>query len=208
MPEKRAARARAAAPVLHWVQDPALSSAGWAAAAGHPLCQPVDTQEVNWFTQGMTTRITFTLHELVAALDGYADRVLGERFGVSFNHFVFLAVLADVEPSDMTTLASCLGISKAAVSKRVPALVEGGWITGTPGAGRSILLQLTERGATLVREAGDVLEGEFTELLGHPALAEDPVDAPRLDRQLSTLAHIVRTTTVSAAGTPQGAASS
>lgn len=141
----------------------------------------------------MTTRITFTLHEVVAALDGYADRLLGERFDVSFNHFVFLAVLADVEPSDMTTLATCLGITKAAVSKRVPALVEGGWITSTAGTGRSILLQLTERGATLVNDAGEVLEAEFTTLLRHPDLADDPFDVDRLNRQLSTLAQIVRT---------------
>lgn len=127
---------------------------------------------------------------------------------MSFNHFVFVAVLSDVEPADMTTLARCLGISKAAVSKRVPALVDGGWISGAPGGGRSILLQLTERGAALVREAGDVLEGEFTDLLSHPALAEDPVDVPRLDRQLSALAHIIRTTPVPAAEPTPGAASS
>lgn len=140
----------------------------------------------------MTTRITFTLHELVAALDGYADRVLGERYGVSFNHFVFLAVLADVEPSDMTTLARCLGITKAAVSKRVPALVAGGWIASEAAAGRSIHLTLTDRGAALVRDAGSMLEAEFTALLAHPALAEDPFDVPRLNSQLAALTALIR----------------
>ncbi|WP_137844159.1 MarR family transcriptional regulator [Microbacterium sp. 2FI] len=140
----------------------------------------------------MSDRLTFTLHEVVAAIDSYADSVLQERYGVTFNHFHFLAVLSDVEPSDMTTLAACLGITKAAVSKRVPALVADGWITSEAGVGRSILLTLTPRGAALVRDAGSALEAEFTALVGDPALGADPIDAPRLNRQLAALATLVQ----------------
>ena len=87
----------------------------------------------------MSDRLTFTLHELIAELDAYADGVLRSGYGVSFNHFQFLAVLADTEPTDMTTLARCLGVTKAAVSKRVPGLVDGSWIeAGSPvGAART-----------------------------------------------------------------------
>ncbi|WP_127476813.1 MarR family winged helix-turn-helix transcriptional regulator [Microbacterium sulfonylureivorans] len=140
----------------------------------------------------MSERITFTLHELISAVDAHADAVLRARYGVSFNHFQFLAILADVEPSDMTALAACLGITKAGVSKRVPALVADGWIASEPGRGRSILLSLTSKGAALVRDAGAVLEQEFTDLLGHPALADDPIDASRLNRQLVALTTLVQ----------------
>lgn len=140
----------------------------------------------------MSERITFTLHELISAVDAHADAVLRARYGVSFNHFQFLAILADVAPTDMTTLAVCLGITKAGVSKRVPALVTDGWITSQPGSGRSILLSLTPKGAALVREAGGVLDQEFTELLGDPALSDDPIDVPRLNRQLVALTALVQ----------------
>lgn len=143
-------------------------------------------------TRIVSERITFTLHELISAVDAHADAVLRARYGVSFNHFQFLAILADVEPSDMTTLAACLGITKAGVSKRVPALVAEGWIASQPGSGRSILLSLTPKGAALVRDAGGVLEQEFTGLLGDPALADDPIDVPRLNRQLVALTALVQ----------------
>ena len=139
-------------------------------------------------------RLTFTLHELVAEIDAYADDLLRERYGVSFTHFEFLAVLSDVESSDMTTLARCLGVTKAAVSKRVPGLVADGWIyaASAPGAGRSVSLTLTLKGADLVRDAGAVLEREFAAMLIDPALSADPIDTPRLNRQLIALTALVQ----------------
>ena len=142
----------------------------------------------------MSDRLTFTLHELIAELDAYADSALRGGYGVSYNHFQFLAVLFDAEPADMTTLAHCLGVSKAAVSKRVPSLVEGGWITAESptGAGRSILLSLTPKGTALVRDAGEVLEREFAAMIAHPSLASDAIDSPRLNAQLSALTDFIR----------------
>ncbi|MFB7884354.1 MarR family winged helix-turn-helix transcriptional regulator [Microbacterium sp. NPDC056057] len=142
----------------------------------------------------MSERLTFTLHELIAELDAFADSALQAGWGVTFNHFQFLAVLYDHEPVDMTTLARCLGVTKAAVSKRVPALVEDGWITAAsqPGAGRSILLSLTDKGTALVRDAGEVLEREFAAMLTHPSLAADPIDAPRMNAQLVVLTAFIQ----------------
>jgi DNA-binding MarR family transcriptional regulator len=142
----------------------------------------------------VSDRLTFTLHELLAELDAFADAALRSGYGVSFNHFQFLAVLYDAEPADMTTLAHCLGVTKAAVSKRVPALVEDGWITAQsrPGAGRSILLSLTPKSTELVRDAGAVLEREFAAMLTHPALGDDPIDAPRLNAQLAALTAFIQ----------------
>lgn len=142
----------------------------------------------------MSDRISFTLHELVAELDAYADDVLRARHGVSFSHFLFLAVLSDVEPADMTTLARCLGITKAAVSKRVPALVDDDWITADspPGSGRSIRLALAPKGAELVERAGAELEAEFGAMLADPELSDDPIDVPHLNRQLVALTAVVQ----------------
>jgi len=142
----------------------------------------------------VSDRLTFTLHELIAELDAFADAALRAGYGVTFNQFQFLAVLYDAEPADMTTLARCLGVTKAAVSKRVPALVDDGWITAQsqPGAGRSILLSLTQKGTALVRDAGAVLEHEFAAMLTHPSLAADPIDVPRLNAQLVALTAFIQ----------------
>lgn len=142
----------------------------------------------------MSDRLSFTLHELVAEIDAYADGILQAEYGVGYNHFQFLAILAGVEPTDMTRLAHCLGVTKAAVSKRVPALVDDGWITtdSPAGAGRSILLTLTEKGADLVRTAGARLEADFAAMLEAPAFAADPIDAPRLNSQLNTFVAFIQ----------------
>lgn len=143
----------------------------------------------------MADRITVTLHELVGELDLFADAWLRERHGVSFNLFEVLATLAERAPIDITGLAHCLRVTKAAVSKRVPALVADGWITATPGDGRRVVLALTARGAELVRVAGGELEAAFTEMLADPRL--DPAHSPTgiepadLNAHLSILTEIV-----------------
>lgn len=143
----------------------------------------------------MASRITVTLHELVAELDIYADGVLRRRHGVSFNLFEFLATLAELGPIDITGLARCLRVTKAAVSKRVPGLVADGWIVADPGAGRRIVLALTEKGLDLVQRAGGELEAEFTAMLTDPrldpAVSPEAIDAATLNAHLSTLAEIV-----------------
>jgi len=143
----------------------------------------------------MASRVTVTLHELVAELDLYADEVLRERHGVSYNLFEFLATLAELGPIDITGLARCLRVTKAAVSKRVPSLVAEGWIATEPGGGRRIVLSLTEKGAGLVQQAGGELEAEFTAMLTDPrldpAVSPGAIDAATLNSHLSTLTEIV-----------------
>ncbi len=125
----------------------------------------------------MSDRITVTLHELVSELDLYADAWLRSRHGISYNLFEFLAALAERQPIDITGLAQCLRVSKAAVSKRVPTMVADGWIVASPGVGRRVDLTLTQRGAELVQNAGGELEREFTAILSDPRL--DPARTPR-----------------------------
>jgi len=143
----------------------------------------------------MAERITVTLRELVAELDIYADAHLREHHGVSYNLFELLATLAETAPIDITGLARCLRVTKAAVSKRVPTLVADGWITADGGEGRRIVLGLTPRGADLVRIAGGELEAEFAGMLAEmrdgPASAGDPIDDGALNAHLARLTDIV-----------------
>jgi len=140
----------------------------------------------------MSDKITFTLHELVSEIDAQADELLKARYGITGSQFIALATLADVEPSDMTELARCLGVTKAAVSKRVPSLVEAGWVTTTsePGQGRRVLLTLTDHARDLVERAGRDLDDHFAALVTHPAA--EGIDLSALNDQLNVLTTILR----------------
>ncbi|WP_243077126.1 MarR family winged helix-turn-helix transcriptional regulator [Microbacterium sp. SS28] len=141
----------------------------------------------------MADRITVTLHHLVSLMDAYADEMLQTRHGVTFSQFQFLAAVADLQPVDITSLARCLFVTKAAVSKRVPSLVADGWIVaeGDPNHGRRVLLTLTPRALQLVVQAGGGLDDQFTSLFADPRLGADGIDVDVLNRQLETLMVLV-----------------
>ncbi|HRA74746.1 MAG TPA: MarR family transcriptional regulator [Propionicimonas sp.] len=136
----------------------------------------------------MGNHLTATLHELVYAMDGYADRILTTRFGVGHNHFVFLSPLSHTT-LDVTRLAAQLNLTKAAVSKRVPQLSRAGWlaVAADPDHGRRVLLTLTDAGQALVDEAGTLLNDRFSSLLAATA-----VDQAALTASLTTLVTAVR----------------
>ena len=136
----------------------------------------------------MGEHLTATLHELVYAMDGYADRILTTRFGIGHNHFVFLSPLSHTT-LDVTRLAAQLNLTKAAVSKRVPQLSRAGWlaVAADPDHGRRVLLTLTDAGQALVDEAGTLLNDRFSSLLAATA-----VDQAALTASLTTLVTAVR----------------
>lgn len=137
-------------------------------------------------------RLTVTLHHLVDELDAYADDLLVREHGVTLSQYVFLAVLSDLDRPDLTSLARCLRVSKAAVSKRVGSFVRAGWVRthDDPRNARRVLLELTPAGRTLVDVAGRRLEHEVTAALDGVA----GVDVPRLHADLTTVLAAVRTT--------------
>lgn len=141
----------------------------------------------------MADRITVTLHELVAELDLYADDYLQRHHGISFNLYETLAVLVEKAPIDITGLARCLRITKAAVSKRLPHLISDGWISASPGQGRQIILAPSEQTIALVRDAGGELEAHFATMLADPRVTAAPgaVSPTTLNNQLSALTDIV-----------------
>ena len=137
----------------------------------------------------MATRIPVTLHEVVLHFDAYADAYLRRYHGMSFSHFRFLTTLAELGTSSVTELAECLIVSKAAVSKRVPELVEDGWMvtSGDPGNARRVMLDLTPKAWAVVEAAGSKLDADFTAMLGQvPGL-----DAERLNAQLNAMNEIL-----------------
>jgi DNA-binding MarR family transcriptional regulator len=149
--------------------------------------------DVNLLTTPVSDRITVTLHHLVALMDSYAEGMLQAAHGVSFSQFQFLAAVADLQPVDITTLARCLFVTKAAVSKRVPSLVADGWLVAAddPHHGRRVLLTLTPRAMDLVVEAGGGLDDQFTALFSDPRLGAEGIDVARLNHQLQTLMDLV-----------------
>ena len=104
----------------------------------------------------MADRITVTLHELVSLIDTYAEGVLQRDHGMTFGEFRYLATLAELDGPDVTELARCMGLTKAAVSKRLPHLEGAGWVRrrADPAHGRRVILELTPEGATVVDLAG------------------------------------------------------
>jgi DNA-binding MarR family transcriptional regulator len=141
----------------------------------------------------MAERITVTLYELISELDGWADAVLRAHHGVTFSHFAFLNAIAQYQPVDITGLAECLRVSKAAVSKRVPGFVQGGWVqtSADPAHARRVLLTLTDKSASLVQRAGGELDAEFRSLFSDPRLAQERIDVDRLNSQLNRLTELV-----------------
>lgn len=140
----------------------------------------------------MSERITYTLHELVAEINSYADSFLSRHYGVSYNLFELLAVLVEQAPTDITGLAQCLGISKAAVSKRLPSLSE--WVVSTPSAGRRIVLTPTERARALVAEAGGELETRFARMFADSTMPGDTRPLAQISTELNNqLAALTRT---------------
>lgn len=146
-------------------------------------CQPVDNTApavhahcVLTPAQTRSGRVVVTLHRLVGAVDAASDALLRARTDYDLATVTFLSVLADAErpdalgdPADgpaerwvpdLTTLAECLGVTRAAVSKRVPRLVAQGLVrtSADPHHARRVRLALTDEGAAVVATSTALLE--------------------------------------------------
>ncbi|WP_395245639.1 MarR family winged helix-turn-helix transcriptional regulator [Agromyces sp. MMS24-K17] len=132
-------------------------------------------------------RVTVTLHLLVDRLDAFADQHLRSRFGMTYSQFMVLAVLAGIQRPghpDLTELAECLHITKAAVSKRLPSFVAAGWVRTMPDPAdaRRLVVALTDDGLDLVVRATADLDESFTDLFD-----DAEFDLGALHRDLGTL---------------------
>lgn len=111
-------------------------------------------------------RITFTLNHVVSLLNASADRLLRAHFNLTYSQFLFLVTLESLERPTASFLAECLGVSRAAVSQRLPWFQDRGFleVAKRSGNNKNLSLSLTKKGVNLANSSADFLEGEFRAL--------------------------------------------
>ncbi len=134
-----------------------------------------------------------TLHELVSVMDTYADALLRRDHQLSFNEFEYLVVIADHPDADLTDLAACLRITKAAVSKRLPSLEAAGLVRrADPQRGRRVLVELTESGGAKLAAAAAQLQAELATVFAPVSGDGRAIDPEQLNADLSLLYERIR----------------
>jgi len=138
-----------------------------------------------------TSRITFTLNELVFVLNSTADRLLRANFEITYSQFLFMVTLMSQTNPTPSYLAECLGVSRAAVSQRLSWFQERNLvkISRVSGNDKNLSLALTRKGETLATQSADFLEKEFRVLFDNAAF----VDLDKLDKTLSQIkSHLIQ----------------
>ena len=132
-----------------------------------------------------SSRITFTLNELVYVLNSAADKHLRTRFDITYSQFLFLVTLMGQNKPTPSLLAECLGVSRAAVSQRLPWFQHRGLVevSKVAGNGKTLSVALTRTGAELATQSADFLEQKFRVLFANSA----SVDLDELDKTLSRI---------------------
>jgi len=130
-----------------------------------------------------TSRITFTLNELVFVLNSTADRLLRANFEITYSQFIFMVTLMSQTNPTPSNLAECLGVSRAAVSQRLSWFQERNFlkISKVSGNDKNLSLALTRKGETVATQSADFLEKEFRILFDNAAF----VDLDKLDKTLT-----------------------
>ena len=130
-------------------------------------------------------RISFMLNSLVREMNGQADALLRAEYSITYSQFVFLQVLSESGQLDVTRLAQALGVTKAAVSKRIEWFADRSLarVDQDPKNAKRVLISLTAHGADLSKKSGDFLERRF---LGAVAAAPG-IDFAALGEMLVTL---------------------
>jgi DNA-binding MarR family transcriptional regulator len=138
-----------------------------------------------------TSRITFTLNELVYVLNSTADRLLRSNFEITYSQFLFMVTLMSQTNPTPSYLAECLGVSRAAVSQRLSWFQERNLvkISKVSGNDKNLSLALTRKGETLTTQSADFLEKEFRIIFDNAAF----VDLDKLDKTLSQIkSHLIQ----------------
>ena len=130
-----------------------------------------------------SSRITFTLNELVYVLNSNADRLLRANFQLTYSQFLFLVTLRSQDKPTPSFLAECLGVSRAAVSQRLAWFQERNLVkvSRVSGNEKNLSLELTRKGELLATQSADFLEKEFRILFA----SGTSVDLEELDRTLT-----------------------
>jgi DNA-binding MarR family transcriptional regulator len=138
-----------------------------------------------------SSRITFTLNELVYVLNSTADRLLRANFEITYSQFLFMVTLMSQTNPTPSYLAECLGVSRAAVSQRLSWFQERNLvkISKVSGNDKNLSLALTRKGETLAAESADFLEKEFRVIFKNASF----VDLDKLDKTLTQIkSHLIQ----------------
>lgn len=130
-----------------------------------------------------SSRITFTLNELVYVLNSAADRHLRANFDLTYSQFLFLVTLMGQSKPTPSYLAECLGVSRAAVSQRLSWFQDRNLVkvSKVSGNDKNLSLELTRNGEMVATRSADFLEKEFRLLFG----SAPSVDLETLDKTLT-----------------------
>lgn len=138
-----------------------------------------------------SSRITFTLNELVYVLNSTADRLLRANFEITYSQFLFMVTLMSQTNPTPSYLAECLGVSRAAVSQRLAWFQERNLvkISRVSGNDKNLSLALTRRGEILTTQSADFLEKQFRLIFDSAAF----VDLDKLDKTLTQIkSHLIQ----------------
>ena len=137
---------------------------------------------MNETTQSITDSTTFKLHRVTALLDRVADAYLRSEHGIRYPAFLVLLMVRVLGEPSQQRIAANLGVSRASVTQRVGALVEGGLLTTRtdPADARANVVALTATGAAM-------LDAAWSGLDAHQAGLDDGVDEAALVTQLDRI---------------------
>lgn len=102
---------------------------------------------------------------LAHILELQASQALHKEFGIAFNSYVILFVLKKHDVLNQQYLATKLGISTAAISKRIKNLTDKGYVTTKVNEEnrRENLVTLTQEGRVIQEQATLLLKNNFDE---------------------------------------------
>lgn len=108
--------------------------------------------------------LAYELHDLVRTLDRAAERLLRPE-GLSYNRYVALIILSEHPGMTGRELAGALGVTEAAGSSIVRALLDAGLIENlaAPGSGNVRRLQVVDRGMGVLERCSELLTGSLDE---------------------------------------------
>lgn len=132
-----------------------------------------------------SSRITFSLNEVVSVLNSSADRLLRENFKITYSQFLFLINIQSLNNPTPSQLAGCLQVSRAAVSQRLEWFEAHDLIRVSKVADndKNLSLQLTRKGALLATKTADFLEQKFRNLFTEI----NSIDLEKLDSTLKQI---------------------
>ena len=137
---------------------------------------------MNETTQSITDSTTFKLHRVTALLDRVADAYLRSEHGIRYPAFLVLLMVRVLGEPSQQRIAANLGVSRASVTQRVGALVEGGLLTTRTDSAdaRANVVALTATGAAM-------LDAAWSGLDALQAGLDDGVDEAALVTQLDRI---------------------